>query len=487
MIFLICIIYNVVQALLSASEQINTLNKELELTRQTADNAAEIEVASPHTVPDNGWLEQNQVVSPRSIPCMEPSLVYNSIQQTQPKDENVECELERLRNALHESRADCSRLEKQVADLQRDFDNEEPTPTLTPATNTANPPNVLATAPITVPVPATATNVATSPATANAPTLAPATPNAPNVVTAKTRTRSPATVPDVATSPVTASTFVPATATAIPTAQHSPAPEKAPSFSLTPSSPHQQQQQQLSALLGDISSFTLLPPLPHTHTTVRPYSSTPDIQYDSIGIKPITTTNIIHEHDCSVGNLGQPDLKSQQTDEKLGQSGSITGPTSFEMGQISYETGQDTTTDDKVEFLQELVDQLERERQNLLLGNREICQELNKVDASNTATVSTLKKIARENSFLRKQLGDAHERENDSLRERKKHHGEMQGLVKKVTVLKQALQHVSHASSLNASLQQEVTRLTEENLVRGNDVSVCTCVYIIVIILNQLP
>ena len=173
--------------------------------------------------------------------------------------------------------------------------------------------------------------------------------------------------------------------------------------------------------------------------------------------------------------MGRPDLKSEQGNEISGQ---ITGLDSLEMGQSSCESGQ-FTTEEEIEFLQELVDQLERERKNLLLGNREIYQELNKVDANTVETVSTLRKIARENSILRHQLAEAHDREDSSLRERQRSHGEREGLARKVVVLKQALQQASTASSFSASLQHEVTRLTQENLVR--DIQLlhsCVCTYI---------
>ena len=121
--------------------------------------------------------------------------------------------------------------------------------------------------------------------------------------------------------------------------------------------------------------------------------------------------------------------------------------------------------DSEEKCLKELVDQLERERRNLLLGNREMSWELNKIDASNTTIVSTLRKLARENSLLRMELATAREREDSSRREAERSEGKMECLSSKVVLLRQALQQASTASSLNASLQQEVTRLTEDNLV----------------------
>ena len=122
-------------------------------------------------------------------------------------------------------------------------------------------------------------------------------------------------------------------------------------------------------------------------------------------------------------------------------------------------------TDSDAECLKDLVDLLERERRELLLGNREMSLELNKVDASNTKTVSTLRKLARENSVLREELASARERADSSRREVEEREGRVESLSHKVAVLKQALQQASTASSLNASLQHEVARLTEDNLV----------------------
>jgi myosin-5 len=161
-------------------------------------------------------------------------------------------------------------------------------------------------------------------------------------------------------------------------------------------------------------------------------------------------------------HLGNATVDLTQEVEKSGQSNVLLGLDSFESGQTSFETGDDATED--IELLKGLVTQLERERQNLLLGNREICQELNKIDATKTATVSTLHKIAKENSLLRKELATVREKEDSTHKERERGRSEVQCLVKKVAVLKQALQQASGASGLNASLQQEVTRLTEENL-----------------------
>ena len=135
-----------------------------------------------------------------------------------------------------------------------------------------------------------------------------------------------------------------------------------------------------------------------------------------------------------------------------------------EAGRTSYESGRDTT-DDEIECLKELVDQLERERQNLFLGNREMCQELNKVDATKMMTVSTLKKIAKENMLLRKELATVREMEGSYLQEMEQSRSEIEGLLTEVADMKLALQQAYTASSLNTSLQQEVTRLTEENLV----------------------
>ena len=238
--------------------------------------------------------------------------------------------------------------------------------------------------------------------------------------------------------------------------------------------------------MGDVPSIILLPPLP-AQLTNGPCSSTPDMQSESMGINPGVKRHVngmeISQSSLQLGprdNLsgqassesGQASIESEHNVGKSGQNNisgldsfksgqnNISGLDSFKSGQSSIESGHDVT--DELEFLQELVDQLEREKHKLMQGNIEICQELSKVDASKTATVSTLKKIAQENSFLRKELAVVREKEEDLS---KKKDQEMQCLMKKVTTLKQALQQSSSTTSLNASLQQEVARLTEENLV----------------------
>lgn len=226
-----------------------------------------------------------------------------------------------------------------------------------------------------------------------------------------------------------------------------------------------------TSTVGDVPSIILLPPLP-AQVTNGPCSSTPDMHYDSMRINPGMQCHV-NGVEIASSQLGQSDIMSGQDSSESGQASiesgqdvaksgqnNISGLESFKSGQSSIESGHDVT--DELEFLQELVDQLEREKHKLMQGNIEICHELSKVDASKTATVSTLKKIAQENSFLRKELEVVREKEENWSKEKEQ---EMQCLTKKVATLKQALQQASNTTSLNASLQQEVTRLTEENLV----------------------
>ena len=173
--------------------------------------------------------------------------------------------------------------------------------------------------------------------------------------------------------------------------------------------------------------------------------------------------------------IGQGDEKSGQEGEKLGQntskSGEDEGTTrdteSDQNSSYAYETPSYLTVEDseEAECLKEVLEQLERERRDLILGNREISYELNKLDTTNTETVSTLRKLARENSSLRRDLAAMREREDSSRREMERSAGREEYLTHKVAMLKQALQQASTASSLNTSLQQEVARLTEDNLV----------------------
>ena len=261
--------------------------------------------------------------------------------------------------------------------------------------------------------------------------------------------------------------------------QHSPSSEE-DSFSLTPPSPVRPHP---SALYRE--NF-----LPSKPGLIRPYSSTPDLQYGSTGISPTA----FKERLCI---LGQPIPELGQGVEKLGQSAMKSGQGIDESGQSSrvmielesdsselkgmisespnYESEWDSTADE-IELLKELAEQLERERRNLLLGNREMYHELNKIDATKTATVSTLRKIAQENSFLRKELATFRNKEESVRLEVESSRGEVESLKSRVVVLKQALQQTSTAASLNVSLQQEVTRLTQENLVSGGCVCVCVCV-----------
>ena len=77
----------------------------------------------------------------------------------------------------------------------------------------------------------------------------------------------------------------------------------------------------------------------------------------------------------------------------------------------------------------------------------------------------------------------ARERADSSRREVEEREGRVESLSHKVAVLKQALQQASTASSLNASLQHEVARLTEDNLVGVSNsflllAFTCTCMYV---------
>ena len=112
---------------MGAGEQIDGLKRELELARQAA---TELEAASPHSVPGNGCMEQNQEASLSPIPDEHEKSVpdHYGIEQQQSK-ENMERELEGFRDALSEREAECSQLRRQLADLQRDFEEEEPAPT----------------------------------------------------------------------------------------------------------------------------------------------------------------------------------------------------------------------------------------------------------------------------------------------------------------------------------------------------------------------
>ena len=86
---------------------------ELALERESARSAREQQAAGPHSVPENQSMERG------SEHCsMELNRGVNS----------MECELERLRTALCESRAECNRLGERVRALQGEFDSEEPTP-----------------------------------------------------------------------------------------------------------------------------------------------------------------------------------------------------------------------------------------------------------------------------------------------------------------------------------------------------------------------
>ena len=274
-------------------------------------------------------------------------------------------------------------------------------------------------------------------------------------------------------------------------------PEKS-SFSLTPLSPSRR-----PTTIADVSSIVLLPPLPphtlpppppHLRHCNAPCSSTPaDINHHGMVIRtnvPAALTGGENSGQHAL-KLGQDRVVSGQEGKNPGQDGVVLGHSGGNLRQNDRKSGQEevqanTTGDsesvgssyvygtpnysgiessEEAECLKEVLEQLERERRDLMLGNREISRELNKLDATNTKTVSTLRKLARENSMLRHDLTVVREREDSSRREVERSEGRVECLTNKVAVLKQALQQVSVASSLNASLQQEVTRLTEDNLV----------------------
>ena len=78
----------------------------------------------------NGPLEQNHSGLERS---------YNGLDQQKEGGTNrVEREIERLQQALLESEAECGRLARQVANLQQEFDSEDPTPSSLPTAPTIN-------------------------------------------------------------------------------------------------------------------------------------------------------------------------------------------------------------------------------------------------------------------------------------------------------------------------------------------------------------
>ena len=267
------------------------------------------------------------------------------------------------------------------------------------------------------------------------------------------------------------------------------------SFSLTPPSPSRQ-----PTAIADVSSIVLLPPLPpHTlpppplHCNA-PCSSTPaDINHHSTVIRtniPAVLTGGENSGQQAL-KLGQERFVSGQEGKNPGQDSVKLGHSGDNLGQNNRKSGQEEVqghptggsesvgssyvygtpnysgidSGEEAECLKEVLEQLERERRDLMLGNREISRELNKLDATNTKTVSTLRKLARDNSMLRHDLAAVREREDSSRRKVERSEGRVECLTNKVAVLKQALQQASVASSLNASLQQEVTRLTEDNLV----------------------
>ena len=149
------------------------------------------------------------------------------------------------------------------------------------------------------------------------------------------------------------------------------------------------------------------------------------------------------------------------------KSSAVPEQSSMALGQGSMVSGQ-SEMELEVSVLKQLVEQLEREKENLLLGNREMSQQLTRIDASKMESASALHQILSENSLLQRELQEMREKDETGRHARE----EVQSLLRakaslssEVANLRQALQQSSSAAALNGSLQQEVARLTEENLV----------------------
>ena len=115
------------QALVKATSEIERLQSELEAVRQSALTAAETQAASPHSVPENECMELGVEQC-----SMEQSQKETAEELHQGSDKDAECELERLCRALRESESECGRLRSRVAELQREFDSEDPAPSPLP-------------------------------------------------------------------------------------------------------------------------------------------------------------------------------------------------------------------------------------------------------------------------------------------------------------------------------------------------------------------
>ena len=148
-----------VQALSKAHQEIERLESELENVQTAAHTAVETQAPSPHSVPENEGVSPNLVIDPDSKPEPECNMEqdhngleqsHNGLEQDQnglEQDQNglewdqdgmewgqkMEREMERLRQALQESETERCRLAQQVADLQREFDSEEPAPLINTA------------------------------------------------------------------------------------------------------------------------------------------------------------------------------------------------------------------------------------------------------------------------------------------------------------------------------------------------------------------
>lgn len=202
------------------------------------------------------------------------------------------------------------------------------------------------------------------------------------------------------------------------------------------------------------SDSILSPPSSDSHTSMS-------------GEIPSTSLPLLPAKFIQGPSSSTPDMLSGMGMGQDAKSSAMPEQSSLALGQGSMVSGHSEV---EVSVLKQLVEQLEREKENLLLGNREMSQQLNRIDASKMENASTLHQILNENSLLQRELQEMKEKEENR-------HGsqeEVQSLLRaksslasEVASLKQALQQSSSAAALNGSLQQEVARLTEENLVRG--------------------
>ena len=128
------------------------MESELENVQTAAHTAVETQAPSPHSVPENEGVSPNLAIDPDSKPEHEHSMEqsqngleqsHNGLEQDQNSlerdqdgmewSQKMEREMEKLRQALQESEAERCRLAREVADLQREFDSEEPAPLINTA------------------------------------------------------------------------------------------------------------------------------------------------------------------------------------------------------------------------------------------------------------------------------------------------------------------------------------------------------------------